>query len=80
MKPRPVIVQWVDSCHLAPGAWVERDEIDDVTPCGVITCAWLIHRTKRRLVLAHSVSESGDVTGVFVVPSQNVRKVIKVHP
>ena len=82
MKPRPVLVEWVDSCHLAPGAWFDRQEAVDFGGCDVVTVAWLIGKGAESYTLAQSISESGDVTGVFVIPRACIRSArrLRVRP
>lgn len=79
MTPRPVVVEWIDSAHISPGDWVDAGDARSVTPCGVVTAGWLIARTKHRVVLAQSIGEGGDLTGVFVIPACNVRAIRKLR-
>lgn len=65
MKRRPVWVRWHDACHVAPGEWVETLGDTSVT---VHTVGVLIGKTKKHLVVAHSVDSSGNYCGVFSIP------------
>lgn len=76
MKPRPVLIEWTDSCHWGPGGWVERQT--EFSACDVITVGWLIKKTSRFVVVSHSISESGDVTGTFVIPAGNVKRLVRL--
>jgi hypothetical protein len=74
MTPRPVAVTWTDHCHISPGGWVGLDELDDVTPCPVVSVGFLLRRDRETLVLAQSVTDDS-ATGVFVILRSCVKKV-----
>ena len=78
MTPRPVVVEWHDSAHISPGDWVDRAHLGDVTPCAVVTAGWLVARSEAVIVIAQSLSEAGDATGVFVIPRCNVVAIRKL--
>ena len=80
MKPRPVLVEWVDSCHLAPGAWFDRQEAVDFGGCDVVTVAWLIGKDAESYTLAQSITEADDCTGLFVVPRAVVKRMVRLDP
>lgn len=66
------MIEWRDSAHISPGAWVDGDHVDEIEPCQVLSVGWLVSRDRSRLVLAQSISESGDLCGVFVIPAAMV--------
>jgi hypothetical protein len=74
MTPRPVAITWTDHCHISPGGWVGLDELDDVTPCPVVSVGILLRKTPDLLVIAQSVTD-GNATGVFVILRSCVKKV-----
>jgi hypothetical protein len=71
MKRRPVWIRWHDAAHVAPGEWVTELADTGVT---VHTVGVLIAKTKRHLVVAHSVDSSGNATGVFSIPRSAVEE------
>ena len=77
MSRRPVLVEWMDSCHWSPGTWVDLDplEHDEASACDVVTVAFLVQETDDALVLAQSITEANDGTGMFVIPKSCVRSV-----
>lgn len=79
-KPRPVLVEWVDSSHLAPGTWVDREDACELGPCGVVTVGWLIGKTATYLTIASSITEADDVTGTFVIPRAVVARMERLSP
>ncbi len=80
MTPRAHLVEWVDSAHIEPGAWVERDQATEVTPCGVLTVAWLLVDDDDRVVLAGHLTEQGHASGVFVIPKSCVVRLEPLSP
>lgn len=80
MKPRPVLLEWVDSCHLAPGAWFDREAATDVGACSVVTVAWLIGKDPETYTLAQSITEADDCTGLFVIPRSVVTRMERLSP
>lgn len=80
MKPRPVAITWADHYHVSPGKWVDLDEVDvtDLTPCAVMSVGILIGQTSDTYVIAQSVTEANDATGVFVILRSCVKKVKKL--
>lgn len=75
MKPRAVAVTWHDHYHYGPGRWISLDDLDDVSPCEVISCGFLIRKTDDVLVIAENVTEAGDASGVFVIVRSCVKGV-----
>ena len=78
LTPRPVFVEWVDSTHLAPGGWIDRDSAAEQGPCSVVTVGWLIGDDGQAVTLAQSITEADDVTGAFVVPRSCVVQLRKL--
>jgi hypothetical protein len=80
VKPRPVLLEWVDSTHLAPGAWFDREAAVDCGACDIVTVAWLIGKDADTYTLAQSITEADDCTGLFVVPRACVKTVRRLKP
>lgn len=77
MKIPPVVsVTWVDAQHSA-GEWtpiVSKDELPLIHTAG-----YLIHRTKKRLVVASAVDlEGGFIAGEITIPRGMVRSFVKL--
>lgn len=61
-----VHVRWRDAHHIAPGGWIN---LDDIRPGVLVSSVGIqVRRTKRWLVLAESVDDQGNATGVFAIP------------
>ena len=73
MKPRPVLIEWSDSCHWSSTSWVDLDGLE-TSPCDVVTVGWLIAKDATCLTVAHSITEAQDATGVFVIPRACVKR------
>ena len=67
---RVVAVRWCDSHDIAPGEWITEGEVDPGME--VLTVGHLISKTKRHVVIAHSVADNGDLRGCFVIPRSSV--------
>ena len=65
-KPLPVLVIWIDSAYHEAG-WELIDEARALTPKRCISVGFLIRKTKKRLVLALSITE-GQAGGLLVIP------------
>lgn len=70
MKRRPVAVRWHDAAHIQPGEWCTA--LPDDTAVLVTTVGVLVRKSKTHLVVAQSVDDSGNLTGVFSIPRTNV--------
>lgn len=80
MKPRPVIIEWTDSTHLAPGAWFDREAACEAGACDIVTVAFLIGKTADAYTLAASITEADDCTGLFVIPRAVVKTIRRLKP
>ena len=69
------VVLWTDAAHIAPGEWLE--DVGD-TRVNVTTVGLLVRATKKHVVVAHTLDESGNVTGVFSIPRGVIRKVTQL--
>ena len=69
------VVLWTDAAHIAPGAWLE--EVGN-TRVNVTSVGLLVRATKKHVVIAHTLDESGNVTGVFSIPRASIRKVTQL--
>lgn len=79
MKPRPVLIEWNDSAHLAAGTWLDREAAADIESCSVVSVAWLIGKDRDNVVIAQSITEADDVTGTFVIPRSCVCKLKRLR-
>lgn len=79
-RARPVLIEWSDSCHVEPGAWVERDVANAASPCGVVTVGWLLEDEGDAYVVASNVTEQGHTSGVFVIPKACALSVARLSP
>ena len=68
MTPRPVVVEWLDSTHLSPGGWIDRDIAAEQGACSIVSVGWLIGEDDDAITLAQSITDADDVTGAFVIP------------
>jgi hypothetical protein len=68
---RLVRIVWNDAYHVNAGEWFDPDDIDP-TPCECVTVGLLIRESSDAVMIAHTVQESGDVTGGFVIPRANI--------
>lgn len=69
------VIKWSDAAHIAPGEWLGA--VPD-TRVHVTTVGLLVRTTRKHVVVAHSLDESGNVTGVFSVPRTAIRKVYQL--
>lgn len=69
------VVHWSDAAHIGPGEWLEA--VPD-TRVHVTTVGLLVRATKKHVVVAHTLDESGNVTGVFSIPRTAIRKVTQL--
>ena len=67
-RARPILIEWQDSCHVEPGAWVDADTAAEATSCGVVTVGWRLEDEGDDVVIASNRTEQGHVSGVFVIP------------
>ena len=79
MSPHPVLVEWLDSTHLAPGGWIDRDVAAEQGPCSIISVGWLIGDDGDAITLAQSITEADDVTGAFVIPTACIVRLRKLR-
>ena len=76
MKARPVAIIWNDAHHYGADLWL--DPTDIAPGVSVTTVGLLIRKTADHYIIAHSLDDSGNCTGTFVIPRTNVRKVHKL--
>ena len=82
MKPRLVMVEWIDSADIGAATWLPLKELGDadVSPASIITAGWLVSKSKSALLLTLSVAEHGDARGVFCIPRVCVKKITRLTP
>ena len=75
LKARPVAIIWDDAHHIGADLWLNPA---DVAPgVRVTTVGLLVSKTRTHYVIAHSLDDSGNITGTFAVPKSTVHK---IHP
>lgn len=74
-----VQVCWKDHFHASPGVWINLSDVEDLKPCDVVSVGFLIYKTREIIVIAQSISESGDATGVFVILRSCVTKMNRLR-
>lgn len=79
MKYHRVKVSWKDHFHASPGAWIGLSEVDKLTPCLIDSVGYLVHENKEVIVLAQSITEAGDASGVFVILRSCVTKMKRLR-
>ena len=75
-----ILFEWLDSCHVEPGAWCERDAAAEATPCGVITAGFKLEERDDAVVIASNLTEQGHASGVFVVPKACIVATYRLAP
>jgi len=68
---RLVRIVWHDAWHVSPGEWFDPDVLD-LVPCECILVGLLIRESSDAVLIAHTVQESGDCTGGFIIPRANI--------
>ena len=82
MKPRPVLIEWTDSCDWHVATWMDLDILDEgvATGCDVVSVGWLVQKSKQSVVLAMSITEADDGRGLFVIPTSCVKRIVRLSP
>lgn len=84
-EPKPVAyIEWVDAA-LVTGTWQDEAaslaEAEEFVTGPIRTAGFLLERTEGRIVVATSRNaNNGDAAGVFVIPAENVRKLVVWDP
>lgn len=73
-----VHIMWTDAAHIAPGAWTTEPVPD--TAVTVHTVGMVISQSRTHLVIAQSVCDGGNLTGVFSIPRPNIVSVAELVP
>lgn len=64
----PVRIVWADSHDVGTNEWLDPGALDD-GPCIVVTVGYLLPEAKAgHLLVCQSMSDNGDVRGVFAIP------------
>jgi len=75
MKPKLVMVFWIDICS-AP-EWQPKDNVElDPAPC--ISVGWIVKKDKDTLTIAADQNE-GDFGSITTIPMSNVKKIKKLR-
>ena len=70
-------IVWEDSAGPLGGVWHDEDE--DVDTVTVTTVGYLVKKTKRRIVIAHSRHDGGQLGGVLAIPRSAVRSMKRLR-
>lgn len=70
---KTITVWWLDSASPGTGSWLTLDNYD-VSPTCIVSRGFLIKETKTFVVVASSVSTSGQVLGLITVPKVAITK------
>lgn len=73
MKPRPVVVTWVDA-HADANGWCKTDELDRKRR-KIRTCGFLLEHVKPGHVTVAQSVDGDHVDSVLHIPAINVEKV-----
>ena len=65
-----VEIVWSDAAHIQPGDWVT--ELPATTAVTVTSIGVLLRETSDHVLLAQSLDDSGNATGVFSIPTANI--------
>ncbi len=71
-SPDLFIVTWSDISSRAD--WVDEEEVDKAAPEVCLTVGWIIRDSPDQIVIADSVTESGDWGGITVIPKSVIKK------
>lgn len=82
MTPRAHLIEFADHCHWGPGTWIDMGVLADgeATPCGVLAVAWVVQMTDDAVTVCQSITEAGDMTGVFVIARSCIRRLEPLQP
>jgi len=73
-KPIPlnstVLVWWLDAA-VTPG-WHDGNKLKDVQLSPVLSCGFIVHRNRQRIVLSSSLDRDGDTTHCFAIPRSQI--------
>ena len=75
-KPALHVVTWEDIISRAD--WLDEAEVDSATPEVCLTVGWIIRDTPKQIVIADSVTVSGDWGGITVIPKSVIKKKKKI--
>ena len=73
MKARPVAIIWDDAHHVGADLWLDPTDLEPGVR--VTTVGLLVKKTRTHYVIAHSLDDSGNITGTFAVPRVCVHKI-----
>jgi len=75
-KPRPVLIDWIDSVGLSPG-WEHTDSLEPLRPMRCRTAGFLLQRTKKYTTVTTTLGE-GQVLGRLTIPNTAIRRIRKL--
>lgn len=73
MRGRLLMVTWEDSCTRGAG-WQDGNYVKSLTPCIIDTVGWVLSESRDHIVLAASVSETGNVEGHMCIPTACIKR------
>jgi len=71
-SPDLYVVTWIDIASRAD--WIDEEEVDRAAPELCVTVGWIIRSNDSQIVIADSVTESGDWGGTTVIPVCVIKK------
>jgi len=74
--PDLFIVTWEDIISRAD--WLDEAEVDSAVPETCLTVGWIIRDSPKQIIIADSVTVSGDWGGITVIPKSVIKKKKKV--
>lgn len=74
-KYKFVEVTWEDAVTYS--GWKTEEALNEMVPDICVTTGWLLRRTDKHLIMAHTRSEE-EFTGVVIIPAKWIVKVKKV--
>ena len=75
LKGEVVFVTWEDA--LSESEREQEDDLLQTTTAVNTNVGWIIHRDRKRIILAHGKSSTGEVDR-FVIPAKNILKITSV--
>lgn len=76
MRPKLVLVEWVDSAYLS-GGWKSLEDIKAHTPAPCKSVGWMVSKTRAFLTLVPHFDGCESGLGDLIIP---VRAVTKITP
>jgi len=77
LKYKPVLVEWVDSSLIE--GWTFTEEISHRKPLFIETIGWLIHQSKKQLIVSSSLGKNPDqACGTINIPIVSINQIKEI--